>query len=208
MNMEKMMKTARGLDTFLKIVRKITLIALIVMASLTALTLVVYAVPGLLDADALSRGGQLSVSLGSVHLVLADGVSPDLQQSMGMLVVQALLGLLTGGLLWYGMGQLRQILAPMTQGRPFDAAISGNVRRIAFTFLVYGIVANVVQLVIGLLLAGSLELYSLIDSGRVERMIIGADMDFTFVAVFFLLLLFSYVFQYGAELQKLSDETL
>lgn len=208
MNKDKMIKTAKGLDTFLKIVRKITLIGMIVMASLTALVLVVQAVPGLIDTEALNHSGQLSVSLGSVHLVLADGMSPDLRQSTGLLLVDVLMGLITGGLLWYGMGQMRRILAPMTEGNPFDASVSVNVRKIAFTWLIYGIAMAVVQLVQGLLLAGNMQLYGLIDAGKVERMTIGADIDFSFVVVFFLLMLFSYVFQYGAELQKLSDETL
>ena len=44
--------------------------------------------------------------------------------------------------------------------------------------------------------------------GEIRSVTVSYTFDISFVIVFFLLLLVSYIFRYGAELQQLSDETL
>lgn len=109
----------------------------------------------------------------------------------------------------YIMKQLHNILQPMANGTPFDCRVSRNIRRIAFALLVSGFVCSLVQAgFINLLWYRALDMGNLFLNDSIGTCSLSLSFDFKFVLGFVLLLLLSYVFQYGEELQQLSDETL
>ena len=92
----------------------------------------------------------------------------------------------------------------MREGRPFDAGVSGRLRLLGWVSIAWGVVIN---------------LYNLLLCGWIGRVLQSLDvgagtlemehvLDGSFLVIALLLFLFSYIFRYGEELQKLSDETL
>ena len=53
-----------------------------------------------------------------------------------------------------------------------------------------------------------MDLPSLLINGTVIHITANFNIDFTFVVISIVFFLLSYIFQYGEELQQLSDETL
>ena len=107
-----------------------------------------------------------------------------------------LLFLASEGIVLYGLHIFRLILQPMKQGKPFAESISKNLRRLGLIVLIAG---------------GALSLANFIGqiyyvSSRLAVRTCRLDLNFLIVAA--ILFLCSYIFRYGEELQRLSDETL
>ena len=96
----------------------------------------------------------------------------------------------------YGLHIFRRILLPMKRGEPFAKSVSGDMRRLGWLVLIAGGALSLANS-IGQAYAVSSEL--VVQTHRL-------DLSFLFVAA--ILFLFSYIFRYGEELQRLSDETL
>ena len=103
------------------------------------------------------------------------------------------------GVALYGLHIFRRILRPMKEGQPFAESISADMRRLGWLVLIAGGVLSVIGLF-----------------GQ-QRIVVASDetfamnthqIDLTFLVVSAILFLFSYIFRYGEELQRLSDETL
>ena len=103
---------------------------------------------------------------------------------------------------------IRGVITPMKDGKPFEAAVSDKLRKLSWATLIGGGILSVAKM------AGEIILYRVYDLGTVflNEHIISCTPEFTldmsFVVVFAVLYLLSYVFRYGEELQKQSDETL
>ena len=96
----------------------------------------------------------------------------------------------------------------MKQGRPFSSEVSVNLKKIAILGIFSGIAINCVDLVERIMLAAAYDLPSLLISEKITRIEINYTFDLTFLIYSAVLLLLSYVFSYGTQLQELSDETL
>lgn len=108
----------------------------------------------------------------------------------------------------YIMHQLRAIFQAIEIGQPFHCQISPAIRHIAFAELIGGMVYYVAQALIGLLFYKGYRMDTLFLNNNILNCKLTLSIDLGFVFVFLLLLLLSYIFQYGEELQTLSDETL
>ena len=53
-----------------------------------------------------------------------------------------------------------------------------------------------------------IKLLDYVKEGTIKSITVNSRIDLTFLAVFFILLLTSYIFRYGEELQQQVDETL
>ena len=107
-----------------------------------------------------------------------------------------LLFLASEGIVLYGLHIFRLILQPMKQGKPFAESISKNLRRLGLIVLIAG---------------GALSLANFIGqvyyvSSKLAVRTCQLDLNVLIVAA--ILFLCSYIFRYGEELQRLSDETL
>ena len=74
--------------------------------------------------------------------------------------------------------------------------------------LLWGIVGNAGKLLETSAALRFFNFEALTATGDIRSITVNHTFDLTFLLVFFLLLLVSYIFRYRTELQRLSDETL
>lgn len=103
---------------------------------------------------------------------------------------------------------IRRILKPMKEERPFEVCIADDFKNLGIFVLVYGLISNVLEMIKANMDFKYYGLQHLTDSDYVVSAGSKFQFDMRFMIVFLILLLVSYIFRYGAELQQLSDETL
>ena len=201
--MKKLINISQKLDTLFKILQRITAIGTLV----AILVVLVLTVVNAINPDAVI-GENLNVDIGPITVELAQELAPDnraiLTYTWGMIVV----GAVFAAGIYYALSLVRKILQPMMEGKPFDSMVGQNIRKIGFVTLVLGIIQNVAVLIDTI---GAVKTFQLIDMNAdavVRSVTVNYSLDLTFLIVFFVLLLMSHIFNYGTELQQLSDETL
>ena len=108
----------------------------------------------------------------------------------------------------YGVKIARKILKPMKEGLPFDESVSKNLKNLGILTLVGGGIWSVTKLIIDTTTFKAYHISELFRPEIVTSVELSASLDTTFLVIAAVFFLLSYIFQYGAELQKLSDETL
>ena len=103
---------------------------------------------------------------------------------------------------------VRKILKPMMEGKPFDASVGHNIKKIGYVALVLGTVENMASIIDAAVTVKMFNLTALPDGGAVRSITANYTFDLGFLVTFFVLILMAHIFNYGAELQQLSDETL
>ena len=206
--MDKLMKTSKKLDTFFKVSQRIIKIAMIVAVGVVA----VLTVANFVNPDAVIAEGYYSIDVGSVTINLTEGYSTE-DNNMVLSYIWIIMGLAAaaGVAVYYALGQVRKILQPMTEGNPFHPTVSTNIRKIAYVSIVLGVIANVVSFLQSFGAVAMIEKIKLLDyvkEGTIQSITANSQIDLTFLVVFFILLLVSYIFRYGEELQQQVDETL
>ena len=202
MNQEKMMKTAKALDTLFRIARKIALIALIVLA----IAVVTITIVHLVNPDAVIGTDFGSLDVGSVTFEMTPEAAPSNRQVLVLTWIISLFAAGCGLILYDILGRAGKILEPMKEGNPFHPMVANNIRRIGILILVLDLVQQFTDFALSLYANHFIrEMLPADASVFIES---NLQPSLTGVLVFFILLLVSYVFQYGAQLQQLSDETL
>lgn len=146
--------------------------------------------------------------IGFLELTVAQGYAPD----KWLVLLQAAITLLVGCRLMYegrrGVGYIREILNPMKEEKPFDSIVSTNLKKLAKLSITMGILYNIILLSEQVMTAFVYNLPGLLISEKIVHVDGMFQVDLAFVVYWAILLLLSYVFRYGEELQQLSDETL
>ena len=206
--MDKLIKTSKKLDTFFKVLQKIIKVAMIVAVCVVgALT-----VANIVNPNAIIAEGYYSIDVGSVTINLTESYSAK-DNNMVLTYAWIVLSIaeIAGIAVYYALGQARKILQPMTEGNPFHPTVSTNIRKIAYASIVLGVIGNVVsflQSFSAIQLIDKIKLLDLVGEGTIQSITNNFSIDLTFLVVFFILLLVSYIFRYGEELQTQVDETL
>ena len=204
MELQKMARTAGLLERLLKILQCLAAgVVALAAALLTVLTVLnAFGRPELLrtDSNALRIG---SLSFEFAGEVAADG-GALLLYAWSVLAAAALFA----ALLWWALAILRKILRTMAAGTPFASGVSGEIRRLAFLSLGLGAVQNGIGLIEDWSLPRVFDIERLLENSAFRSVTVNYTFQADFVVVFLVLLLLSCVFRYGAELQKLSDETV
>ena len=202
--MNNLTNSAKKLDKVFEIVHIVfgaLAIASIVLVALIALSWIMGWNPEFIATD------YNKLELGFLELTVADGYAPNKWQVLG----QTAFTLLVACRLFYdgrrGVGYIREILKPMTEEKPFDSIVSTNLKKLAKLSITIGILWNVIMLTeqIGVFLYG---LPQLLLSEKITHVSSMFQVDLSFLIYWAILMLLSYVFRYGQELQQLSDETL
>jgi hypothetical protein len=202
MNQEKMMKTAKALDTLFRIARKIALIALIVLAIAVVTVTIVHFV----NPEATIGTDFSSLDVGPVTFSVTPEAAPSNRQVLVLTWIIFLFAAGCGLILYDILGRAGKILDPMKEGNPFHPTVANNIRRIGILILILDLVQQVTDFALSLYANHFIrEMLPADASVFIES---NFQLSLTGVLVFFILLLVSYVFQYGAQLQQLSDETL
>lgn len=204
MEREKMVKMAKVLDKLFRILQRI----IIICAAVSVIVLGIFTVINAIDHNAVIGTDLNFVDIGPLTFELSEEAAPDNNAILvyAWIMAAAAIAIITVGC--YAIGIIRKILAPMTQGDPFHPAVGREIRRLAFASLVIGIMQNIMGVAETLSMLHIFHLNTLLQDSQIQSVTANFRYDVSFIVVFFVLLLMSYIFHYGEELQKLSDETL
>lgn len=203
--MNNLTNTAKKLDKIFEIAR----IVLGALAVAAAVFIVLIGLAYVMDLDPEFIGtGYASFDVGFLELEAAPGYGPDPWLVLGhaafTLAVSTLL-LLDGR---RGIGYIRNILQPMTEEKPFDNSASMNLKKLAKLSIRIGVLWNIIILSETIVMVFVYDLPGLLLSEKISHIGSTFQVDLSFLIYWAILTLLSYVFQYGQQLQQLSDETL
>lgn len=203
--MKDLKKTASVLDRILKIVSvaiKIVSVALVVGLGILACAF-------LFDLDPHMVGtGYAHADLDFVTFTVAENYLPDHRIIWCQVGMEMLLSLICMVPAHFSVKAIRNILAPMKNGEPFHNTVSTNLKKLANYTCSLGIGLNLQKIISNILLVKAYDLHLLLLSEKVSHVEFMFVFDLSFLVVYGILLLLSYIFRYGEELQQLSDETL
>jgi len=199
--MEKIMKSTKLVHKILGILFWGIVVVYVVGALVMFLALVAIKDTAVFDG--------FPIFIGDYTLLLSKGFT---RAQMGQFLWLMFAGYaIFGGLYGYGIRILQGILEPMTQGKPFNTAVSDGLKKLSYAVLVFGVVRLILQLATNMVYDQMIDIPSLFAAGVVESYSISISTMigyFDFVVWFFLIRLFRRIFIYGETLQQLSDETL
>ena len=197
---EKLINTAKTADTVAKILGTVLRVFVIVFLVFVVLVMIL--------GEKVFEAGSLSLDLDFIKLHLSN----DYQAVTDIMKLYTAVGLVSAAVAFAVISlccrQLRRILAPMKEGRPFDACVPGYLKNAAWTVFVGGCLIQLLGMIERLIATIAYPLEEVFSSAAIRDWEIVYTMDWTFVLVFFVLMLLSYVFSYGVRLQQESDETL
>ena len=203
--MNNLSNTAKKLDRIFEIVHIVLgalAIACIVGVALIAVAYFLKWDPSRIGTD------YEKFDVGFLELTVAEAFAPNkwtvlLQAAITLVVSCRLLCIGRRGVTY-----IRQILHPMAEEKPFDSIVSTNLKKLANLSIHLGILYNVIILAEQIIAVFVYDLPGLLISDKITHISGMFNVDLTFVVYWAILLLLSYVFRYGEELQQLSDETL
>ena len=201
MNKEKIIRSANRMYSIVNVLEKLFLVA-IVLILIGAVA--VFFVP---------KGSYMTKSpiltLGNISLELNDGALPNQQIQIWRIVIGLLAAAIIVGVTYYGFRVIKSILLPMKEGRPIDENVSISIRKLGTLVFWGGLISQIAEYVTETMLVRNYaNLIDLFKEGVVNNINVNYTFSLTFVFIAFILYLLSYVFEYGQELQRESDETL
>ena len=102
----------------------------------------------------------------------------------------------------------RKILLPMKEGLPFDESVYKNFRKLGVFTLIGGGMISAGRVLIDTMSYRAYEVQNLFIRDKIIECRLEPQVHLEFILIAFVFFLMSYIFRYGAELQKQSDETL
>ena len=201
MKNEKFIKSSVVIDRILKIIQGFMVAGVVVAAIFIPLTAIL---GDKIIADA------STVEFGTLSLALPGNFRDflDMGSIKLSIIVMLVSALITCAVAWYCLKKLREIMIPMKDGRPFEAGVGSQIRRLAFTVLIGGGIAEVCRTVANAFEVKAYDLSKLFNPDIVKGISFDYDISLWFVVVALVLLFVSYIFRYGEDLQRESDETL
>lgn len=198
--MNKLSKTAKNLDSFFKILFWVLSIlggAILVIASVLLILTEDY--PEMIVS---------TVSLGSVTFDLAADYIPANDVPLIYFLSEVVLTIIALVLVCYSIRIIRKILKPMCEGLPFNSAVSSNLKKLAWVSLIGGGAFSVEGLISEVAVYTMYDFENLFLNDKIVGCSVDYTLDLSFVMMFAIFYLLSYIFKYGEELQMQSDETL
>ena len=203
--MNNLTNTAKKLDKVFEIAHIV--FGALAIASIVGVALIAVAYVLKLDPEFIGTDYE-KFDIGFLELTVADAYAP----SKWLILAQAALTLLVSCRLFYdgrrGIGYIREILKPMIEEKPFDSIVSTNLKKLAKLSVVLGILVNMIILSEQIMSVFIYDLPGLLISEKITHVGGMFQIDLTFLVYWAILMLLSYVFQHGEQLQQLSDETL
>ena len=197
----KFMKTSKIIDRILKIVQGFLVAGVIVSAIFIPLT-TVFGEKIIADASTVELGGLNIALAGDYHNYLdPSGIKMSI-------IVGLIIAIITCAVAWLCLRKIREILSPMKEGRPFEEGISKKIRQLALIILVGGGIAEVGGAIAQVFAIKAYDLATLFNNAAIDYTTYNYNFSLWFVVVALILFFLSYVFHYGEELQRESDETL
>ena len=195
--MIKIQKTSKAINKVLSVLFWLGIVVLVYVVFKTVLLL---AGVGASNAEL-----ETTLTMGNYKLTLVDGY--DWRNNPTTLAMYISI-ILTGVFACYEIKILKEIFTPMENGLPFQGSVSKAIKKTAWVVLIYGAVDTAVNCISSILLYKFIDIPSLFSPDMVSGCSLSIVSSGDFVIVFVLLILLSRIFEYGEELQQLSDETL
>ena len=200
--MEKLIKTSRVIDGFVKAFRGICFGFAVAVAILLAVELVLPQA----QFEKFVTTSDMMVDFGvvEVHTARELTLQGPVRMTVALMLACAAVAL---GLAAWGLTLLHRILVPMREGRPFDGSVSVTLRKLGWVTLFGGLGVELLAWAVSML---ELRLYDFSEIFRPETVTgytVNIPLGGALIAPVVILLL-SHVFQYGEQLQQQSDETL
>lgn len=203
--MNNLSNTAKKLDKVFEIVHIV--FGALAIASIVGAALIAVAYILKLDPEFIGTGYS-SFDIGFLELEIAESYAP----SKWLVLLEAAITLAVGCRLFYdgrrGVGYIREILQPMKEEKPFDSIVSTNLKKLARLSINLGILWNIIILAEQIMTVFVFDLPGLLLSEKITHVGGMFKVDLTFLVYWAILMLLSYVFRYGEQLQQLDDETL
>ena len=203
--MSNLTKTAGNLDTFFKVLGiliKICAIALLVGLGLIAAVFVFG-----LDPHTVGTG-YTSLDIGGLTLELAPAYAPEERLVLSLLAAEMALGLVCLIVLSPCVTCVRDILRPMTEGKPFHTSVSENLKKLTRRSILLWVLVNCIEGITAAIYFFGFDLAGLLVGEKITHITYTANFDLTFLIIAAVLYLLRCIFQYGEQLQQLSDETI
>ena len=203
--MNNLSNTAKKLDKVFEIVHVV--FGALAIACLVGVALIGIAYVLKLDPAFIGTGYE-KFDLGFVELEVAPAFAPN----KWLVLAQAAFTLLVSCRLFYdgrrGVGYIREILKPMIVEKPFDSIVSTNLKKLARLSIVIGILWNINILAEQIMMVFVYGLPDLLIGEKILHITANFRIELSFLICWVILVLLSYIFRYGEQLQQLSDETL
>ena len=203
--MNNLTNTAKKLDKVFEIAHIV--FGALAIASIVGVALIAVAYFLKLDPEFIGTNYE-NFDIGFIELQIAESYAPN----KWLILAQAAFTLLVSCRLFYdgrrGVGYIREILKPMTEEKPFDSIVSTNLKKLAKLSIAIGILVNIIILSEQIMMIFVYGLPDLLISEKIIHVTGMFKIDLTFLIYWAILMLLSYVFQHGQQLQQLSDETL
>jgi hypothetical protein len=203
--MNNLSNTAKKLDKVFEIAHIV--FGALAIASIVGVALIAAAYLFKLDPNMIGTGYE-NFDIGFVELQIAEAYAPD----KWLVLLQAAITLLVSCRLFYdgrkGIGYVRQILQPMKEEKPFASVVSVNLKKLAKLSISIGILVNVIILAEQIMMVFVYGLPDLLIGDKIPHITASFQIDLAFIVYWAILMLLSYVFAYGEQLQQLDDETL
>ena len=203
--MNNLSNTAKKLDKVFEIAHIVLGALVIGFLVCTALIAVAYVLK--LDPSMIGTHYE-NFDIGFLELTVAEAYAPD----KWLVLLHAAVILLVSSRLCYdgrrGVGYVREILQPMKEEKPFASTVSTNLKKLARLSINLGILGNIIILADQIISVFVYDLPALLVSEKITHVGGMFEVDLSFVVYWAILMLLSYVFSYGEQLQQLDDETL
>lgn len=201
MDNDKITRVAKNLDIFANVAGKVAAAAGIV--SLAAAALLLIFGRNMLDPSSI----KLNLDFAVLHLGES---APVNERFFSLYAVSSALGAgILCFLVSYVCKLIRAILSPMKNGRPFEAGISDNIKKVAWAVLIGGLVSELMGVAARVMLIKAFRVDELFAAtAAVAKTEYAFTIDLGFALFACVLFFLSYVFAYGRMLQQESDETL
>lgn len=203
--MKNLTSAARKIDIVFKIVDILLKVAFV--TCLVCVGIVVAAVLFDLPDEMVGKVDQL-LKFGPLTFHVAEGYVPEFDSTLFQNALMCALAAVICFVTHLGAKTVRAILAPMKEGQPFHSVVSENLRKLGWLGLIICLMGQVLEAVSLLTVAATMKLETLLVSDKVTHVDINIGFDLGVLIIPAVIFLLAYVFRYGEELQKLSDETV
>lgn len=201
--MNKLQKTAKGIDTLLKISYWVNIAAAVLLGLMVMTLWRIYGA-----APEISDVSSVALDFGRIEFMIDPAFPHDKHAFTNHITAISIIPFVEVILWCLFIRSGRKILAPMIENQPFHEQMADQLKRMGWLNIGMGIVTNLGQyFMFGNLIPGY-DLDALFLNNAIIAYETRIDWDLSFLLWSFVLFLLSYVFRHGWELQQLSDETL
>lgn len=146
-------------------------------------------------------------TFGMLEFVFNEGII-EFESNKILIILSLCLSFFATLLTTYCIYLVRKVFKAVLEDTLFSDTVVSQIQELAITLVVVGTVVNVASYVDFLVLNKSIDIDSLFIGEKITYVFTHFDFNYSYIIIGIAVYLFSVIFQYGVELQKLSDETI